>query len=63
MTQERKTREVGNKTGGQISPQFTSNTRTTDYQSKQQFDKNSDVFKSRVARMRIENDLYERQSS
>ena len=63
MAQERRAMESGNKTGGQRPPQLMTNTRTADYQNKQQADKNRDVFKSRVARMRIENDLYERQSS
>lgn len=63
MAQERRAREGENKTGGQRSPQFSTNTRTADSAHKQQVDKNRDVFKSRVARMRIENDLYERQSS
>lgn len=63
MAQERRAMEEENKTGGQRGPQLMTNTRTSYQQTRQQANKNQDVFKNRVARMRIENDLYERQSS
>ncbi len=64
MRQERMVILEGKHTGGQRPPQLTTNLRSADgHAEKRHMEKRREILKSRVARMRIENDLYERQNS